>query len=161
MAPDTRVFGTGWIPDKHDDNDKTLVDLYGMQREGMQDVYQIMLEKAKKRTKVNLEGSCPPIYNQLALGSCVANAVAAALRFAWKNTILHISTPYEDFDPSRLWIYYYARQLGAPGRQFRDTGCEIRNALKVLKNKGACTEQAWPYLTPEESKIRKLHHIRS
>lgn len=89
MAPDllpvpsraAHGFGTGWIPG-NDHNDKLLVDLYGMQRLDMKEVYQTIFEKAEQRTKVTLEESCPPVYNQFGLGSCVANATAAALRFA-------------------------------------------------------------------------------
>ena len=168
MAPDplpvppvpqqaARGFGTGWIPDDYDHNDKLLVDLYGMQRLDMKEVYQTIVEKAEQRTKATLEDSCPPVYNQFGLGSCVANATAAALRFAWKNSFLHYSTPYEEFDPSRLWIYYYARMMGNTRKDlaFRDTGCQIRNALKVLLEKGVCTEEAWPYLNSEESQAGK------
>jgi C1A family cysteine protease len=164
MAPDpipqqtARGFGTGWIPDDYDHNDNLLGDLYGMQRLPMKEVYQNIFEKAEKRTKFTLEDSCPPVYDQLDLGSCVANATAAALRFAWKNSFAHFSTPYEEFDPSRLWIYYYARMIGNDRKdlEFRDTGCQIRDALKVLKNKGVCTEEAWPYLKPAESQAGKL-----
>lgn len=156
-------FGTGWIPDDYDQNDKLLVDLYGMQNVDMKDVYQTIFEKAEQRTKVTLEDSCPPVYNQFSLGSCVANATAAALRFAWKNSHAHLSTPYDEFDPSRLWIYYYARLLGNKRNdlEFRDPGCNIRNALKVLKNKGVCTEQAWKYLSKAEADTGKLHKDRS
>ena len=157
-----RGFGTGYIPDDHDQNDKLLVDLHGMQYLEMKDVYQTIIEKAEQRTKFTLEDSCPPVYNQFQLGSCVANATAAALRFAWKNSLVHYSTPYEEFDPSRLWIYYYARLLDKPGRdlEFRDSGCQIRNALKVLKNKGVCAEVDWPYLNEEESDAGKLYKDR-
>lgn len=173
MAPDplpvppvpqqaARGFGTGFIPDDYDHNDKLLADLYGMQRLNMKDVYQTIFEKAEQRTKVNLEASCPPVYNQFGLGSCVANATAAALRFAWKNSVVHLSMPYDEFDPSRLWIYYYARLLDSKGKnlEFRDTGCQIRNALKVLKKKGVCTEQAWEYLSKAEANAGKLHKDR-
>lgn len=149
-----RSYGKGWIPDEYDHNDKLLGDLYGMQRLDPKEVYQIISDKAQKRTKFTLEDSCPPVYQQLDLGSCVANATAAALRFAWRNSAVNCSSPYEDFDPSRLWIYYYARLL-ANNRSdlaFRDTGCQIRDALKVLQKKGVCTETAWPYLDEAESK---------
>jgi C1A family cysteine protease len=124
----------------------------------MKEVYQTIVEKAEKRTKFTLRDSCPPVYNQLDLGSCVANATAAALRFAWKNSFVHYSTPYEQFDPSRLWIYYCARMIEntRTDLEFRDAGCQIRNALKVLKKKGVYTEEAWPYLNPAESKAGKL-----
>ena len=155
-------FGTGWIKDDYDHNDNLLADLYNMQEADMKDVYQIIVEKAEKRMKVNLEASCPPVYHQFALGSCVANATAAALRFAWKNSAVHISIPYEEFDPSRLWIYYYARLLDNKRNdlEFRDTGCQIRDALKVLKKKGVCTEEAWTYLSEAEADAGKLHGDR-
>lgn len=126
-----------------------------MQNPDVKDVYQTTFEKAQERKKFTLEDSCPPVYNQFGLGSCVANATAAALCFAWKNCSAHFAEPYEDFQPSRLWIYYYAGLLDNKRNdlEFRDTGCNIRNALKVLKNKGVCTEDAWKYLTKEEAAI--------
>ena len=55
----------------------------------------------------------PPIYNQLKIGSCTANAVAAALRFAHRKST---GSNYDDYEPSRLWIYYQARILAnVPG----------------------------------------------
>lgn len=164
--PGSHNFGTGYVPDVHDPNDKLLVDLYGIRHEDMEGVYQAICEKAEELTNVTLEGSCPPVYNQFALGSCVANATAAALRFAWKTSVAHLASRYDEFDPSRLWIYYYARLLpiSEEDLEFRDTGCQIRDALKVLKKKGVCTEQAWKYLTEAEAnegKHRNRHSNRS
>ena len=100
------------------------------------------------------EESCPLLYDQLSLGSCVANATAAALRFAWQNCFLHLSTPGDEFNPSRLWTYYYARLVGntETDMAFKDTGCQIRDAFRALKNKRVWTEEAWKYLSKEESK---------
>ena len=148
-----RGFGRGRIPDTYDHNDKLLVDLYGMQNLDMKEIYQPILDKVQKHTTLSLEGSCPPVYHQLGKGSCVANATAAALRFAWKNSTPQVSVPYDEFEPSRLWIYYYARLVENDRihLEFRDTGCEIRNTLKVLKRKGVCREQDWKYLSKTES----------
>lgn len=104
----------------------------------------------------------PPIYEQLKIGSCTANAVAAALRFALKKTV---GVKYEDYEPSRLWIYYQARILAkragfSDANQDvedagdltwlirKDTGCAIRSALKCLADAGVCQEVLWPYGTP-------------
>lgn len=104
----------------------------------------------------------PPIYNQLKIGSCTANAVAAALRFAHRKST---GSKYEDYEPSRLWIYYQARILAnVPGLSDanqdpddandlsllirKDTGCSTRSALKCLSQLGLCMEALWPYGSP-------------
>merc|ERR1711966_513094 len=53
------------------------------------------------------ELSVPPIYNQGALGSCTANALAAAFEFNERKE----GYGDEEFTPSRLFIYYCERAL--------------------------------------------------
>ena len=132
---------------------KLLGDLYGMQELLMPELYQTIVERAKQHREFTFEASCPQVYSQRELGSCVANAIAAALRFAWKNTVLHLAMPYADFGPLRLWIYYYSGLTPKTRADlaFRDTGYQIRNALKVLKTKGVFTEEAWPFLNKSKA----------
>lgn len=104
----------------------------------------------------------PPVYNQLKIGSCTANSVAAALRFAHRKST---GSKYEDYEPSRLWIYYQARILAnVPGLSDanedvddasdlslliqKDTGCSTRSALRCLREYGVCKESLWPYGSP-------------
>jgi hypothetical protein len=59
----------------------------------------------------DLRRHCPPVYDQLHLNSCSANAIAAALRY------LELKEGRPDVSsPSRLFIYYNERVLaGAVG----------------------------------------------
>jgi C1A family cysteine protease len=88
--------------------------------------------------EVDPRADLPDIFDQGHLGSCTANAVAAAVEYDAK---LNGSDP----GPlSRLWIYYYERQLeGSPADQ--DTGAYGRDGFKVCKNLGVPAEKDWPY----------------
>jgi C1A family cysteine protease len=55
---------------------------------------------------VDLHRHCPPVYDQLHLNSCSANAIAAALRY----NELREGRP-DVSSPSRLFIYYNERVL--------------------------------------------------
>lgn len=48
-----------------------------------------------------------------------------------------------DFVPSRLFIYYCARDLH--GASNVDSGAQIRDVMKVLDQFGTCGELDWPY----------------
>ena len=56
--------------------------------------------------RVDLRSLCPPIWDQGALGSCTAQANAAALEFDQRKQRLA-----DVFDPSRLFIYYNERVM--------------------------------------------------
>ena len=88
--------------------------------------------------EVDPRGDLPGVYDQKHLGSCTANAVAAALEY---NNRLD-GTDYGT--PSRLFIYYFERQLeGSPADQ--DTGAYGRDGFKVAKRWGVPPEEMWPY----------------
>ena len=55
---------------------------------------------------VDLHRHCPPVYDQLHLNSCSANAIAAALR----HNELREGRP-DVSSPSRLFVYYNERVL--------------------------------------------------
>jgi C1A family cysteine protease len=80
----------------------------------------------------------PPVFDQGQLGSCTANAVAAAVEYDAKLN-------GEDPGPlSRLWVYYYERKIeGSPADQ--DTGAYGRDGFKVCKTLGVPLESDWPY----------------
>ncbi|MDR3449024.1 MAG: hypothetical protein P4M15_04635, partial [Alphaproteobacteria bacterium] len=54
---------------------------------------------------IDLRAQCPPVYDQGQLGSCTANAIAAALEFDM------IKQAMPDIMPSRLFIYYNERAM--------------------------------------------------
>lgn len=73
------------------------------------------------------------VFNQGMTNSCVAQAVAAAVRY---NQIrINQDT---DYTPSRLFIYWNARSLHHATK--RDDGTYIRNAIKALAKWGYCEE---------------------
>jgi len=89
--------------------------------------------------KIDLRTNCPPVVDQSNLGSCTANAIAAAHRFDQIKQKSKIQ-----FEPSRLFIYYNERVIEGTVKQ--DAGAEIRDGIKTLNLQGACTETTWPYI---------------
>merc|ERR1712159_460794 len=80
----------------------------------------------------------PEVYDQGALGSCTANAIAAAFEYC------EAKQGYEHkFTPSRLFIYYNERRM--EGTTGSDSGAEIRDGIKSLNRLGVCPETEWPY----------------
>ena len=113
----------GWIPDLPDHRDF----LYAAPT-------QVLVQLP---TSVDLTGKCPPVYDQGQLGSCTANAIAAAIEFD------RLKEGLEDFIPSRLYIYYNERAM--EGTINSDSGAQIRDGIKSVAKKGACPEDEWPY----------------
>jgi C1A family cysteine protease len=93
---------------------------------------------AKLPDKVDLRRKCPPVYDQGDLGSCTANAIAAALEFDQIRQRLK-----KPFTPSRLFIYYNERAM--EGTVEADSGAQLRDGIKTVAKRGACPEPSWPY----------------
>ena len=91
---------------------------------------------------IDLRPNCPPVYDQGDLGSCTANAVAAAYQYdQMMNATL---TPdVETFCPSRLFIYYNERLITRTPDS--DSGGSLRNAVKTIGQSGLVPEPEWPY----------------
>jgi len=92
-------------------------------------------------SKVDLTSQCPPVFNQGALGSCVANAIGSAHQFEQKK-----QDETKDFTPSRLFTYYNAREM--EGTVDSDSGAEIRDGIKSVVKQGVCHESQWGYNIP-------------
>lgn len=87
---------------------------------------------------VDLRRHCPPVYDQLHLNSCSANAIAAALRYD------EIREGRPDVpSPSRLFIYYNERVLA--GVVGTDSPVCLRDGYRTISKVGACPESMWPY----------------
>jgi C1A family cysteine protease len=87
---------------------------------------------------VDLRPGCPAtVYDQGQLGSCTANAIAAAFEFDLAKQKL------DDFMPSRLFIYYNERVV--EGTIDTDSGAMIRDGIKSVSKLGVCTEDSWGY----------------
>ena len=92
---------------------------------------------------VDLRPQCPPVYDQGAIGSCTANAIAAALEFDM------MKQGQDSFTPSRLFIYYNERNI--EGTVPLDSGAYIRDGIKSVATLGDCPESEWTYdATPAE-----------
>ena len=121
MTP--KRHGLGWIPDTPDQRDLT---------------YKPRLKLAKKPPKVvDLRSQMPPVYDQGQLGSCTAQALAAAFDFNRQKQ----GVPF--MDPSRLFIYWNERDL--EGTVEVDAGAQLRTGVKVLVRFGTPDEETWPY----------------
>jgi C1A family cysteine protease len=113
----------GWIPDVPDNRDFR----YSAPHEILADL----------PPKADLRAQCPPVYDQGQLGSCTANAIAAAFEFD------QTKEQQPDFTPSRLFIYYNERSI--EGTVDSDAGAMIRDGIKSVAQLGVCPEPEWPY----------------
>jgi C1A family cysteine protease len=118
----------GWVPDLPDARDR---------------MYRAPRRAAKLPASVDLRAGCSPVYDQGGLGSCTANAIAAAIEFDQRKQKLATL-----FQPSRLYIYYNERAL--EGTTASDSGAMLRDGIKTVASQGACPETMWPY---DESKF--------
>jgi C1A family cysteine protease len=118
----------GWTPDLPDSRDLR----FSIPRH---------LAKALPPT-VDLINGCPPVYDQINIGSCTANAIAAAHQF---DQLRQKQNPV--FMPSRLFIYYNEREM--EGTIDVDAGAQIRDGVKAVDKLGVCSEGDWAY-TPTE-----------
>ena len=114
----------GWIPDLPDHRDF----LYAAEPKVL----------ATLPPKMDLTNQCPPVYDQGQLGSCTANAIAAAIEFDLMKQKMAI------FVPSRLFIYYNERVI--EGTVASDSGAQIRDGIKSVATLGDCPEKLWPYI---------------
>lgn len=103
--------------------------------------------------KVDLRQNMTEIEEQDG-NSCVANATAGAYEYLAK---MHTG---EDYDVSRLFIYYNARYIGVEedASAIEDEGCMVRDAIEGLKQYGACSEETYPF---NMKKVNKEPHAEA
>jgi C1A family cysteine protease len=103
-------------------------------------------ERAALPPSVDLRPQMPAVYDQHQIGSCTSNAVAACIQFVRKK-----NNQPPDVMMSRLFIYYFGRQLANTGDQ--DSGLNFDSAMSVAAGKGVPFETDWPYDgTPPDDK---------
>jgi C1A family cysteine protease len=113
----------GWVPDRPDQRDH---------------LYAAPLTELKTLPpSVDLRPHCPPVYDQGQLGSCTANAIAAAIEFDLMKENKRV------FAPSRLFIYYNERVIEHTVDS--DSGAMIRDGIKSVSKQGDAPEKEWPY----------------
>jgi len=117
-----KIAGLGWRPDTPDWRDRRLA----------------LAPPMTLPPSVDLRSKLPPPYRQGQIGSCTANAIAAAIEFDRKKQNLI------DFIPSRLFIYFCERTI--EGTVLEDAGAEIRDGIKAVNQWGAPEEEKWPYV---------------
>jgi C1A family cysteine protease len=111
----------GWKPDTPDQRDR----------------YRAAPAPGDLPPAVDLRPFCPPVYDQGDLGSCTANAIAAAVQYDQAKQGFPI------WMPSRLFIYYNERVMEDCVGE--DAGAMIRDGIKSLNQHGVCYEELWPY----------------
>lgn len=127
INPERRIYNL--IIDKPDDRDIVF------QAEKL----RVDVTKLPPSYDLRSTGFVPPILDQGTLGSCGPNQISNALRFCLKK----LKAP-ADFQPSRLFIYYFTRLLEGSSLT-EDTGISIRGGLKTVQKYGACSENNWGY----------------
>jgi C1A family cysteine protease len=84
----------------------------------------------------SLVSRCPTPYDQGTLGSCTANAIAAAIDLVKTD---------KSFKPSRLFIYQ--NESLVEHSKLVDHGADDMDGLVYISKKGVCSETTWPYNT--------------
>lgn len=118
------IPGFGWVRDIPDQRDF----MYSAPLEVLQSLPE----------QVDLRKCCPAVYDQGRIGSCTANALAAAVQFDRSR-----DRQGPDFVPSRLFIYFNERLI--EGDAGYDKGAQLRDGIKTLAEAGVCSEADWPY----------------
>lgn len=124
-ADASRTHGGGWIPDRPDPRDRLLVTPQ-------------FANPGPRPKSADLSGKLPPAYDQGKLGTCTANAIAAAVQYARQ-----VHGKPGDFTPSRLFIYYQQRKT--EGSLSLDAGGQLRDGIASVAHVGVCPESDWPY----------------
>ena len=117
--------GLGWLPDLPDQRDYIFTPKV------------TYAAAAELPASTDLRKECPDVYDQGQLGSCTANALAAAFDFDRHRQ----GKPF--MTPSRLFVYWNERSM--EGTVDSDAGARIRDGVKVLVKQGTPREAHWPY----------------
>jgi C1A family cysteine protease len=92
--------------------------------------------------EVDMRPECPPIYDQLNIGSCASQAGGAAAAYILKNQ----QSPTE-FTPSTLFLYYNTRVKEESVDL--DSGTTIEGVVWSLAKYGVASEVDMPYIDDE------------
>jgi C1A family cysteine protease len=119
-----------------------------------------ILDSVVPAIETNLYDFVIEVLNQLALGSCTAQAAAQALRMRL------VADGYKDAPlMSRLLSYFLARYL--EGEEAGDVGSQISTVFEAMARFGWCPEKVWPYdietfaAMPDTDAFRQAHDQRA
>ena len=125
-APGAQLaHGFGWVRDRPDPRDRQLR-------------APAFANPAPRPKSKDLSSLFPPAYDQMALSSCTANAISAAVQYARR-----VNRRPDDFIPSRLFIYFMERKM--EGTIYTDFGAQIRDGIVAVATTGVPPEDKWPY----------------
>ena len=120
---------------KHEEEVKRIFNVKIDRQSNYELRFKIFPEISNLPEEVDLRSKCPVVYDQGNLGSCTAQALAAAFEFNDGIT--------NSYTPSRLFIYYNERLLEKSINQ--DAGALLCDGIKTLEKHGVCDEKDWPY----------------
>lgn len=126
-------YSMGWLPDIPSirDYDRHHPDIKPL-------LSKVISQPVKLAVGVDISRYCPPIVDQLDIGSCTANAAAGLVGY-FQNKAYGTYIPI-----SRLFLYKASRDLLM---QKGDTGAYLRTTMEALTLFGAPPEDYWPYVT--------------
>jgi C1A family cysteine protease len=132
--PQTTRRRYGWVPDLPDHRDRRFDAKRAARRRKLGGAPTVRVP-----SKIDLRetGCLSPVYDQSALGSCTANAIAGAYEYEQRREKL------PDFMPSRLFVYYNERVM--EDSVGYDSGAYIRDGMKSIAKLGVAPESEWPY----------------
>merc|ERR1712159_536359 len=146
MGPDVKTNQTMMSMEHNKTTSETSRRRYGWRRQlpDRRDHYYAATAPADAEplpSKVDLRETklLPDVYNQGALGSCTANALAGAFEYNERKS----GYGSQEFMPSRLFIYYNERKM--EDSVSRDAGGALRDGIKSINVTGVCHETQWPY----------------
>ena len=130
----------GWLPDLPSISD------YTVDHEKVKPLLAKVCKPRKKDAlpeKADLRDWCPPIEDQLDLGSCTANAGVGMVEYYERRAFgRHI-------DASRLFLYKTTRDLL---KSTGDTGAYLRTTMEAMVLFGLPPESYWPYVVKDFDK---------
>lgn len=112
------------------------------------------ISKARSlKESVDLRKNMSAVEDQKDIGSCVANANVGALEYLHARRMARRWFCKDDTtrDYSRLYNYWFGRDIGRYSDPTIDSGMSIRNSIKALDLYGIPKEKYWPYDTEKWS----------
>ncbi|MGA7937920.1 MAG: C1 family peptidase [Kovacikia sp.] len=136
FVPETTTYAMGWLRDLPDFRDYTPENAAIQPLLAKAHVSDALKANMSLTDRVDLRAYCPPIEDQLTIGSCTANAAVGMLEYFERRAFgKHI-------DASRLFLYKVTRSLlGWTG----DTGAYLRTVMGAMALFGVTPEKYYPY----------------